>query len=103
MKYLTLEYIKAHSRIDGDMEDSLLELYGASAEDTVMNYLNRGATTDEAINSLLEKYGEIPSAIMQATLMLVDVSYQFRSPISPTNISIVPYTFDILIKPYMVL
>ena len=33
--------------------------------------------------------------------MLVDVSYQYRSPISPTNVSVVPYTFDILVKPYM--
>lgn len=103
MKYLTLDYIKAHSRIDGDMEDSVLELYGSAAEDTVMTYLNRGATTDEAIDSLLEKYGEIPTPVIQATLMLVDVSYQYRSPLSPSNISIVPYTFDLLVKPYMIL
>ena len=31
MEYLTLEYIKQHSRIDFDCEDDLLELYGSSA------------------------------------------------------------------------
>jgi hypothetical protein len=33
--------------------------------------------------------------------MLCDVSYQYRSPISINNLSIVPYTFDLLVKPYM--
>ena len=32
MKYLSLEYIKQHSRIDYDCEDDLLEMYGDSAE-----------------------------------------------------------------------
>jgi hypothetical protein len=33
--------------------------------------------------------------------MLVDNSYKERSPISPQNMSSVPYAFDLLIKPYM--
>lgn len=95
MKWLTLDYIKQHSRIDYDCEDALLELYGAAAEDTVLNYLNR------TFQDMLEAYGDVPMAIRQATLMLVDVSYQHRSPVTPTNVSLVPYTFDILVKPYM--
>lgn len=97
MKFLTLEYIKKHSRIDYDIEDGLLELYGASAEDTTLNMLNR------SYENLIETYGEVPSAIMQAALMLVDVSYLQRSPISMQNMSVVAYTFDALIKPYMIL
>ena len=94
MKWLTLDYIKQHSRIDYDCEDALLELYGAAAEDTVLNYLNR------TFQDMLEAYGDVPMAIRQATLMLVDVSYQHRSPVTPTNVSLVP-TFYILVKPYM--
>lgn len=97
MKYLTLDYIKQHSRIDYDCEDEILELYANSAEDTVMNYLNR------SFEDLIEEYGQVPPAIMHATLMLVDVSYQYRSPISPQNLYTVPYTFDVLVKPYMIL
>lgn len=97
MKYLTLDYIKQHSRIDYCCEDELLELYANSAEDTVMNYLNR------SFEDLIEEYGQVPPAIMHATLMLVDVSYQYRSPISPQNLYTVPYTFDVLVKPYMIL
>ena len=40
----------------------------------------------ELVESLTEEYGEVPAAILQAGLMLVDVSYQYRSPVSPTSI-----------------
>ena len=53
MNYLTLDYIKQHSRIDYDCEDGLLEMYGDSAEDTVLNVCNR--TYDD----LVEVYGHI--------------------------------------------
>lgn len=97
MKFLTLEWIKQHSRIDYNCEDELLKLYGESAEDTVLEYLNR------SLADLVATYGDVPAPIRQAALMLVDVSYQYRSPVSPTNVSVVPYTFDILVKPYMIL
>ena len=41
MKFINLEYIKEHSRIDFDCEDSLLELYGEAAEETILNICNR--------------------------------------------------------------
>lgn len=95
MKWLTIDYIKQHSRIEYDCEDSLLELYGKSAEDTILNYLNR------SYQDVLEEYGLVPEPVMQASLMLVDVSYTQRSPITTTSMAVVPYTFDTLIKPYM--
>lgn len=95
MKWTTIDYIKRHSRIDFDCEDAELELYGESAETTVLNYLNR------SYQDMLEAYGDVPAPVRQATLILVDVSYQHRSPVSPTNVSQVPYTVDIKLKPYM--
>ena len=95
MKWLKIDDIKQHLRIDFDCEDAVLELYGAAAEGTVLNYLRR--TYDE----LMELYGEVPAPIRLATLMLVDNSYQHRSPASPTNMYYVLYGFDKLIKPYM--
>lgn len=43
MKWLTLEGIKAKCRIEPDFneEDELLEMYGESAEETVLNALGR--------------------------------------------------------------
>ena len=102
MEYLTLEYIKKHSRIDLDYEDDLLAKYGSAAEQAVAQLLNRGKTVAEMVASLTEEYGDLPDAVYQATLMLVDLGYQYRSPITPTSVNQVP-GFDILIKPYMVL
>lgn len=97
MKWLTLERIKQQCRIEQNFteEDSLLEIYGESAEEVLLNHLNR------SYENLMEVYGHIPAPLVHASLMLVDVSYQHRSPVSPQNMSIVPYTFDILVKPYM--
>ena len=97
MKWLTLERIKQQCRIEPDFteEDSLLEMYGESAEEVLLNHLNR------SYEDIMQIYGRIPAPLVHASLMLVDVSYQHRSPVSPQNMSIVPYTFDILVKPYM--
>ena len=43
----------------------------------------------------------IPDDIMEASLMLVTVSYRYRTPIDMQNLSIVPYTFDLKIKNYV--
>ena len=95
MKFLSLEFIKRHSRIDFDCEDELLEAYGDSAEETVLNLLNR------TFEDIIEVYGQVPAPIKHASLMLVDQSYTHRSPVSPQNMYHVPYSFDLLIKPYM--
>ena len=97
MKYLTLEMIKGHSRIQFDCEDDLLQLYAESAEDTVLNMLNR------SYDDLVSAYGEVPKPVIQATLMLVDNSYINRSPVSPQQLYQVPYTIDVLLKPYIIL
>lgn len=97
MKWLNLDKIKAQCRIETDFhdEDELLEMYGESAEETVLNALGR------SYEDLMETYGKVPMAVVHASLMLVDLSYQQRSPVSPQNMYLVPYTFDLLIKPYM--
>ena len=97
MKWLTLDQIKAQLRIEPRFtdEDTLLNGYGTSAESTVLNHLNR------TYYDLVEQYGEVPQPIIDASKMLVDVWYKHRSPEESLNMSIVPYTFDLLIKPYM--
>ncbi len=95
MKYLTTEHIRQHLRIDAVDEDAVLDLYGSAAEDTVLNICNR------TIDDVIEQYGGVPDPLRQATLLLVGISYQYREPVSSLNMSHVPYTFDILIKPYM--
>ena len=97
MKWLTLYQIKAQLRIEPDFtdEDELLEMYGESAEEVLLQYLNR------TYEDIMEVYGRIPAPLRHASLMLVDTSYQYRSPVSTQSMSQVPYTFDLLVKPYM--
>ncbi|MCR5366528.1 MAG: head-tail connector protein [Prevotella sp.] len=96
LKWLTLEKIKWQLRIEQDFteEDELLEMYGESEEETVLNLLGR------SYEDIIEVYGRVPAPLVHATLMLVDLSYKHRSPIDQSNMSLVPYAFDILIKPY---
>lgn len=94
-RWTTVDYVKKHSRIDYDCENDLLEMYIVSAEETVLNLLNR--TYEE----VLEVYGDVPAPVRHATLLLVDESYTHRTPAEPTQLYYVGYGFDMLIKPYI--
>lgn len=94
MKYMKLDYIKLHSRIDYNDEDALLTLYTDAAEQTVMNYIGR--TYEE----MMVEWGHVPEPIRQATLILVDMSYQHRSTVSQQEMKGNP-AFSLLTKPYM--
>lgn len=96
MKILTLDYIKQHLRLDCTCEGEILTLYGDAAEQTVATYLGY-----DTVDDMVEVLDPFPAPILQAALMLVDTWYQFRSPVSSQNLSVVPYTFDILVKPYV--
>lgn len=99
MIWTTIQYIKEHSRICCDGEDGVLELYGSAAEKTIMKLLDRDY--DDIVGTFGTADQPVPEPIRQATLMLVDMSYQHRSPADTMNLSIVPYSFDLLLKPYM--
>ena len=103
MKFLTIDKIKQQLRLDCTCEAELLDDYGNSAEQTLAGYIG---FVDEnnvpSVDKMLEAYGgTMPTPLVHAALLLVDTSYQFRSPVSAQNMSVVPYTFDILVKPYV--
>ena len=97
MKFLTLEQIKAQCRIEEDftLEDTKLTLYGDSAEQVVFNMCQR------PYEDFIETYGAIPQDVVHAALLLVTASYEHNAAVSMQNLSMVPYGFDMLIKPYM--
>ncbi len=97
MKYLTLEYIKAHSRIDYDCENELIKKYALAAENAILNLI--GQTCDE----LIDTYGEVPDDIMVATFELADNLIRHRSPVEHVGLTIVPYNFDLMLKKYIIL
>lgn len=95
MKWLTIDLIKKHCRIDHDFEDDILEVYGEAAEDAILNTLRC------SFLGMLFKYGGIPRPIVNASLLMVSHSYQHRSPVNINNLYTVPYAFDYMVKPYM--
>lgn len=97
MKWLTLDKIKAQLRIDPSftLEDEILTMYGESAEDSVLDIIRRSYT------DVMEKYGTVPTPLVHASLMLVDLSYKERGPVSSQNLYQVPYAVDFKLKPYM--
>lgn len=98
MKFLTIEQIKAQLRLDdqqAELERDLLEMYGEAAEETVLDIIRR------SLLDVIVTYNGIPTRLRQASLMLVAQSYQQREPSSTQNMSAVPYSFDLLVKPLM--
>ena len=103
MKFLTIDKIKQQLRLDCTCEAELLDMYGNSAETTLAAYIG---FVDEnnvpSVDKMLAAYGgTMPAPLVQAALMLVDLGYQHRNPTSIQNLSIVPYSFDLLVKPYV--
>lgn len=77
------------------MEDSKLTLYGDSSEQVILNMCQR------PYEDFIETYGAIPQDVVHAALLLVTASYEHNAAVSMQNLSMVPYGFDMLIKPYM--
>ena len=98
MNWLTIDLIKQQLRLDDSqaaMEGDLLAMYGESAEAALLQLLRRTA------ENVVETFGGVPKPLIHAALMLVDIAYQYRSPITPASVNQVGYTFEILVKPYM--
>lgn len=97
MKWLSLNLVKQHLRIESSYEDDLLTMYAESAEDTVLN------TTGRTVEELVAMGGgeNVPTPVIHASLLLVGVSYQYRTPITPQNLSYVDYSYNTMLKPYV--
>ena len=94
MKWLKIELIRAHLRVDCDCENELLEMYAESAEEQVLTDI--GHTYEEIVAA----HCKVPMPLIHASLMLVDFAYQQRTMVSNLNWSVVPYTYERLVKPY---
>lgn len=97
MMIVTIEEVRKQCRVTDSSEDDLLILYAESAEQSVLNILNR------SIESIAEDYGQFPEPVKHAILLLAAHFYNVREPASTISMSSIPYTFDVLLKPYMIL
>lgn len=105
MKFLTLKEIKAQCRIEEDftLEDTLLTAYGGASENALLRVCNR--TYDDLLENFGEDDGEggnvVPPDFRIAALMLAKHLYEHRGPTENVSLSMVPYSIDLLIKPFM--
>ena len=100
MRWLTLEDIKDQLRIEQEdtSQDKLLTRYGATAENFTLGYLQRTEDELKAMNE--EDPTQVPEDIVSATLMLCDLYYQYRGPVSMLNLYLIDYGFDALVMPF---
>lgn len=103
MEFLTLQMIKQQCRVTFDYDNDLLTGYGNAAEQTIANYLHRGKKVTDMIDSLRDEYGAIPDDIYTAALMLVTNWYNHSTPVKNVQMNVVPYTFEFIIKQYIIL
>ena len=97
MKFLTFEQVKAQLRLDdaqAELERSIITTHAEAAEDAVLNVCNR------TITDIFETYGQIPSGLVVAALMLTDDMYNHRGTSSPVSVYQLP-CFEINVRPYV--
>ena len=97
LKWLTIEAIHQHSRIDFNCEDAELEQFGMAAEQAILDLTRR------TYENFIDTYGRIPDPIFNASLLLVQNLYNNRDAADTQKKEAALYGFDLLLKNYMVL
>lgn len=99
MKFLDMELCRQHLRIENEEfceQESVIRHYAASAEDLVLNWIER------SYDDVVAEYGEFPSNLVQAALPVLVQSYEQRSPYTVQQMYLVPIgNFDALCINYM--
>lgn len=111
LKYVTLHELKLQMRVDFEEEDEIIRAYGRAAEDAIIRGTGRSET--ELLRfGFEEKTGELPtegeilgsehfpSRLKVAILMFAANLYRNREPVASVAQNAVPYSFDVLVKPY---
>lgn len=106
MKFITINELKDQLRIEHDWndEDSLLTTMGNAAEAALLRACNRTAddlldtfgTTDPATGDVLP-----PPDFKMACLMLGKHLYDHRGPADSVPQVQVPYSIDLMVKPFI--
>jgi hypothetical protein len=110
MKYVTMDELRQQMRVDFDDEDALIETYGEAAERHVIESTRR---TEEEL--LLRGWKEqhageapetvpvecFPKRLKVAVLILAAHMYRNREMVAAVAQNCVPYTYEILMKPYV--
>ena len=97
LKWLTIDAIHQHCRIDFNCEDAELEQMGIAAEQAILDLTRR------TYENFIDTYGRIPDPIFNASLLLVQNLYNNRDAADSQKKEAALYGFDLLLKNYMCL
>ena len=97
LKWLSLDAIHAHCRIDFSCEDAELEQMGIAAEQAILDLTRR------TFDNFIDTYGRIPDPIYNATLLLVQSLYKNRDAEEQRDSKEIAFGFSFMVKNYMVL
>ena len=97
LKWLSIDAIHAHCRIDFACEDAELEQMGIAAEQAILDLTRR------TYENFVDTYGRIPDPIYNATLLLVQSLYKNRDAEEQRDSKEIAFGFSFMVKNYMVL
>ena len=97
LKWLNIDAIHQHCRIDFNCEDAELEQFGVAAEQAILDLTRR------TYENFIDTYGRIPDPIFNATLLLVQSLYKNRDAEEQRDSKEIAFGFSFMVKNYMVL
>ena len=97
LKWLSIDAIHAHCRIDFNCEDAELEQYGIAAEQAILDLTRR------TFENFIDTYGRIPDPIFNASLLLVQSLYKNRDAEEQRDSKEIAFGFSFMVKNYMYL
>ena len=97
LRWLNLDAIHQHCRIDFNCEDAELEQFGMAAEQAILDLTRR---TNE---NFIDTYGRIPDPIFNTTLLIVQSLYTNRDAEEQRDSKEIAFGFAFMVKNYMYL
>jgi len=97
LKWLNLDAIHKHCRIDFNCEDAEIEQMGRTAEQAILDLTRR------TYENVIDTYGRIPDPIFNASLLLVQSLYKNRDAEEQRDSKEIAFGFSFMVKNYMYL
>ena len=97
LKWLSIDAIHAHCRIDFNCEDAELEQMGITAEQAILDLTRR------TYENFIDTYGRIPDPIFNASLLLGQSLYKNRDAEEQRDSKEIAFGFSFMVKNYLVL
>lgn len=100
MEITTLAELKAHCRIDDNLEDSVVEAYGNAAEQYVLTYTGRSLSELRSLNAAVNGERAIPPMIKQAVWLLAGHFYKTREASGNAQTTSLPFALEAMLRPF---